>query len=195
VATEAEARRITAIGVLDSRPTIGQSERLHRLDSVHDERVRDRVSQALHSAQDLAVWRRINRGGGSTDWYVLRNVGDFDQMVAHGRPADVFLIFLRPQLQMRGVVADELIDALLLQQRHVKSDSFVIGFVEPGSCQLSDARDYMPEDIEWAREILGDHVGEPVVAGPFPPSLSEDQDEVLAAYVPQSDGSVVSGTY
>jgi hypothetical protein len=168
---------------------------LQRLDSVHDGTVRDRVSQALLTAEDLVVWRRINRGGGSTDWYVLRGIRHFDEMVAQGRPADVFLIFLRPQLPTRGVVTDELIDALLRQQGQMKSDSYVIGFVDPGSCRLEDARDYLPADIEWAREVLVDHVGEQVVAGPFPPSLSEDPDEVLAAYVPQSDGTVGSGIY
>ena len=172
-----------------------QSGRLDRLDSVHDDHVRERVARALGQTHDLVVWQRINRGGGSTDWYVLRDTNDFDRMVAQGRQADVFLIFLRPQLPIRGVVDDDLVEAVVLQQQRAKSDSFVIGFVAPGSCQLVDAIEYMPEDIEWTREVLGDHMGEQLVAGPLPPSLSEDRDDVLAAYVPQSDGSVAMGIY
>jgi hypothetical protein len=53
----------------------------------------------------------------------------------------------------------------------------------------------MPEDVEWAEEWLVDHAGEQVVAGPMPPSLSEDEAVVLGAYVPQADGRILSGIY
>lgn len=170
-----------------------QSERMSLLISVHDAGVRNRVEKVLRTLDDLVVWQRMNRGGGSTDWYLLRSVDDFDRMVAFGRPADVFLIFMRPQLPLRGVVTPPLVEALL--QNQAASDEWVMGFVTVGTCQLTEARAYMPEDIEWAREVLDDHVGEHVVAGPFPPSLSEDPQVVLAAYVPQPDGTLVQGIY
>lgn len=142
---------------------------------------------------DVVVWQRINRGAGSTDWYLLRSIEDFDHMLAFGRPADVFLIFLQPQLSVRGVVTPSLVESLLRAQ--AVSEEWVMGFRQPDSCRLADARAYMPEDIQWAREVLDDHLGDHVVAGPFPPSLSEDLEVVLAAYVPLPDGSVSAGIY
>jgi hypothetical protein len=49
--------------------------------SALDARVRRRVEQVLQATCDLVVWQRINGGGGSTDWYLLCSIQDFDRML------------------------------------------------------------------------------------------------------------------
>lgn len=161
--------------------------------SVFDPAVRSRVEAALAEATDLVVWHRRHRGAGSTDWYLVRTLEDFDEMVSFGGPADLFVIFLQPQLALRGVVSPPVVEAVLRGQ--ASSEEWVIGFLRNGSVKLDDARAYMPAAVEWAKEVLDEHTGDRVLAGPHPPSLSQDPEVLLDAYVPLADGTLTPGIY
>jgi hypothetical protein len=151
------------------------------------------VAAALRDFGEVLVLARMNRGAGRKDWYLLRQAGDLDAVVARNRSGDCLTAFPGAYLPFRGAAEDKFLPVALDLVMSVEESVF--GELRDGDPELFDSFAAVPGDEGWVAEWFAERQGRQVVFGEYPPFLSDDPSIAIDGIVPQADGSVTRGIY
>jgi hypothetical protein len=165
--------------------------------SVFSPDVASAVECAVQRLPDVVVLHRFSRAAGRRDWYVVRSRVQFREAIERGRPGDSYSIFLRPELPLRGPIGQSFASRFehLLRQVEVPKTEVIMGEVVNNDPLLHDTEGWSPHEIGEARAWLQEHWGRFAVAGLHPDLFAPSREDVLTAYVPESDGRVRPGVY
>lgn len=158
--------------------------------------VERKVEDILRSLPDIVVLHRLTRAAGAREWYLIRSVGEWREVIAQGRSADSFSLFLRPQLPLRGSIDGSFVDALdrMLEQTEWPKSEVILGEVVGRDTRVRHTEGWGPHERDEMQEWLREHWGRTAVAG-LHPELWSGNDEVLTVYVPDPEGEVQPGIY
>jgi hypothetical protein len=147
------------------------------------------IKTELEAGHDLLIWRRLNRGGGQNEWFLVTRDDQLEEVFRRSRPGDSYIVYGAARLPIRGVVDDNLIDRVVGLVSDVPETLLLE--VLPSVASVMAKIGAEPGDTEEIRDWLLQRLGKVVLAGPWP----EDTDEVTAAYAEDSDGQIRIGAY
>jgi hypothetical protein len=155
------------------------------------------VREALSRISPLVVLHRLTRSAGRRDWYLLWREDQMDEILGKGAAHDAFTFFLQPQLRLRGRLDKSMADKLRrsLAEIPVNKSELILAREVPGETGLEDSEGFSRAEIEDLNQWMAEHMGETVAAGPHPPLLSRDPQDLVTAIVPDDQGRIEPGVY
>lgn len=158
-----------------------------------DPRFLGALEEWLRSSHELFLMVRYSHACGGKSYEYFSAFLALAERLRQLPPRTCVIAFHQPQLPIRGVVDDKLIDACLAAIPN-GSEYLLVETIRRTLGGTSWFRDRSGETHEELREDLEDSRGFPVAVGLYPPWL-EDNDEVISAVVPDEHGVVRVGIY
>jgi len=163
------------------------------LQSVFDQSFQSKVIQWLHESRELLVMLRYPNAGGTRDYELHTGHESIARRLSEVPAQTSVIIFRDPQLQLRGIVTGNFIEAAVA---HIP-DGVEFLIVESALTTYgkhSWYRNASGTTHSELREELESCFDRPVIFGPYPPWL-EDGPGVISGYVPDATGVIKPGAY
>jgi hypothetical protein len=129
------------------------------------------------------VLERIARGGGATDWYVLREPCDIDALAAKLKPGSVVSFYFDDRFTL-GELDDEARASLLTIAK--RDGSVVIGATRSDDIEIEVD---FPSSEGEVDEFITEHPNSTLMFGAFP-GRDDDGERAVTLTLPDADGVV-----
>ena len=129
------------------------------------------------------VLERIARGGGATDWYVLREPGDIDALAARLKPGSCVSFYFDGRLTLGQLDGGARASVLAIAKRDGEA---VIGATRSG--EIGIEVDFPSSEAE-VDEFVTDHPDSTLMFGAFP-GRDDDGERAITLTLPDADGVV-----
>jgi hypothetical protein len=149
------------------------------------------IEHWLRSQPEILVLIRYSRAAGNKSFEFFSSYVELENRLHQLGPETCVTAFRLPQLTLRGVVDDELIDRCLSSIPN-GSEFLIVETSRSTAGSASWFHDAAGESHDELREALEDSRGRPVAVGAYP---QDDGPDVISAYVPNRDGTVRRGVY
>jgi hypothetical protein len=151
------------------------------------------ASRWIAETGEILALIRYSHAAGSKDFEFFSSADAFRDRLNGLAPRTCITVFRKRQLPLRGTVNDDFIRQAL-QLIPENQEYLIVGLERVTYGTQSWHPKAAGESHEELADDLRDFQGNPVAVGPYPPWL-EDNDEVVSAVIPNSDGSVTTGVY
>ena len=142
----------------------------------------------IEESGEILVLLRYPYAAGLRDYFVFKSCDEFDRFLHERKPKDSILLFRSFRTIKDGVVTEKFIDDVLPEMKGANSVDWVAMFP-------------VPNDTRWTYENTKEELTEALTAGLgrhvriFDEPDWFDEDLVIHAYVPDTDGHVRPGAY
>jgi hypothetical protein len=156
---------------------------------VGDERFVALAQEWIVERGEMLALFRYSRAGGAKDFCFFRRPEDFTVRLETLRPDTSVILFRQPQLSLRGIIDEVLIDKAVSLMR---GDAEIIAVVLDE--QQGTQAVLWEETKEEFRTALREHAGRMAAIGSYPPWL-DDSEDVIDGFVPGPDGAAGKRCY
>lgn len=158
-----------------------------------DRQFRDTISQWIGESSEVLALFRYSHAAGSRDFVFFTGADDFREKLEKLPSRTSVIVFREPQLPLRGVVNEELTETAM---RLIPEDQeyliLCLEYTQYGKrgwfhWDAGDTHEDLMSDLRYV-------AGRLVAVGLYPPWL-EDNENVISAIVPDTNGVVQVGVY
>ncbi|MBN8590175.1 MAG: hypothetical protein J0M33_00365 [Anaerolineae bacterium] len=159
--------------------------------SVWDKTFLNLIEQWFLERNEVFVVARLSRVGGGRIYFWFSNFTSFTDQLRVFPPETDVIVFRNDLLPLRGHVTLDLIkQALTIIPDHI--ETMVVPALKPTN---TDLHVWGCDNHAELQETLQDLRGQPVSVGYYPPWHESDNDEMISAIVPFTDGTLKRGVY
>ena len=163
--------------------------------STDDLKFRAIVDEAIQRLGEVIVLKDVPYRAGHKEWFLFTEFAYFVDLVAKSTPRTAFSVFRKRELPSRQAVTLDIVDQFLEQITHHQEIMIADHQTDQGILTILaefDAHDVETDEVKkWATEFKGTQV----IWGRLPPWWLPNGEDVITAYVPDTDGIVRFGTY
>ncbi len=174
-----------------------QSKSSKDLTSTDNPAFLERVESRIRQGEPVIILLRFNACGGGRAYFIVKNVAEFHQVLQKARRKDALSVFFSQSFPVQGKVSDELEDRTIkFLEKVLREDEEAIFVIRLDTNEILLGIDGMktfttPKQIE---EWFSNNLTVPVVIGILA-FWEDDSDQMVTAYVRDSDGEIRRGAY
>ena len=157
----------------------------------------EKVESKLRQNEPVAVLLRYSHQGGNREYFIVKSIGDFQQVLQKAHRRDALSIFFSQSFPVQGKVSDKLKERIVaFLDKAIQDDEEAIFVIKLDTDRITLGTDNMkvfsePNQIrEWCKK----NFGVPVIVGLLP-FWEDDSESMVTAYVRDSDGQIRRGAY